>query len=146
MRWLLLCITHSVILILVCGVYGRRPRAWYRTREISAARSLTTRGKANVWSQEMNVRPAVKLMRLLLHRLATSATFRRLVKVSLVHFHFVDTNAHKVFNSTAAITTGPHAGTNGIFPVRSNLIYSSLFTENGRNLRIIQLYQNKQHA
>ena len=24
--------------------------------------------------------------------------------------------------------------------------YSSLFTENGRNLRIIQLYQNKQHA
>ena len=25
-------------------------------------------------------------------------------------------------------------------------IYSSLFTENGRNLRIIQLYQNKQHA
>ena len=26
------------------------------------------------------------------------------------------------------------------------IIYSSLFTENGRNLRIIQLYQNKQHA
>jgi len=25
-------------------------------------------------------------------------------------------------------------------------LYSSLFTKNGRNLRIIQLYQNKQHA
>jgi len=28
----------------------------------------------------------------------------------------------------------------------NDFIYSSLFTENGRNLRIIQLYQNKQHA
>ena len=28
----------------------------------------------------------------------------------------------------------------------AEILYSSLFTENGRNLRIIQLYQNKQHA
>jgi len=73
----------------VCGGFGRRPSASYRTQETYAARIWIGRGQADASNQEINVRllatTNVWPMQLLRCRLVTSVTFCRPVKVSLVH-------------------------------------------------------------
>ena len=86
-----------LLLFVVCAcvcVCGRRPSAWYRTQQIYAARWMITHGQADVSNQKISVRlmqtTNVWLMQVWHCELATSVTFRRLVKVSLVHLHFVN--------------------------------------------------------
>jgi len=75
-------------------VCGRRPSASYRTQQIYAARWMITHGQADASNQMISVRlmrtTNVCLMQVWHCELATSVTFRRLVKVSLVHRHFVN--------------------------------------------------------